>query len=385
MVIILLSVSVLIIGCIGKNNAVETGSIHDNTANISSTNVIHSSLEENTFEISINTFTSIYEQENYYDNIKHHYLYNISEIYYATYDLSIKNNGPEPLYFKPDDLRLHDGERIFSATAPDMSYIGVANLEVLKELDTENRFQDTTVPPGKTLKGSIVFRVDSLYNRSFLLMYNTTRITSASFEKSIEALRTAEHFDYSVALGIPPYSNCNEQNRMTGTYEPKLDNCDVWANGVNRSIFEFYQKSDPAQMRKAPPDKPDNIPQSNIIYALRVIPERNITMFPVTNTVMDGMNFHNLVVVDDLGEEIINTTRIFGMALLNNQTYSFQPYSTMNIPMMNLSNVSIVQISFQEIYGESGGQRLTFNNMDIILDNDLNIIVIKYSPDHLKV
>jgi len=100
---------------------------------------------------------------------------------------------------------------------------------------------------------------------------------------------------------------------------------------------------------------------------------------------MDGMNFHNLVVVDDAGKEIINTTRIFGMALVSNQTYSFQPYLTMNIPMMNFTNVSVVQISFQEIYGESAGQRLTFNNMDVILDNKLNIIVIKYSPDQYKV
>jgi len=57
----------------------------------------------------------------------------------------------------------------------------------------------------------------------------------------------------------------------------------------------------------------------------------------------------------------------------------------MNIPMMNFTNVSVVQISFQEIYGESAGQRLTFNNMDVILDNKLNIIVIKYSPDQYKV
>ena len=97
------------------------------------------------------------------------------------------------------------------------------------------------------------------------------------------------------------------------------------------------------------------------------------------------MNLHNFVVVDDAGEEIINTTRIFGLALLSNQTYSFQPILTMNIPMKNYSNASVVQISFQEIYGESAGQRMTYNNMDIILDNELNIIVIKHSPDQYKV
>jgi len=387
-VIILVLLSVLFSGCTEEKKIVQApGSTQKETVDVSSQNSVQLSREENMPEIKITSFSSIYTQENYYDGIKHHYSYNISERYYAAYDLSIENKGSEPLFFKLNDLRLHDGYRIFNATASDISYGGGygINLEVIKELENENKIQDTILTPGKTLNGTIVFSVDSLYDESFLLMYNAMPVTSASFEKSIKALRAAEHFNYSIALGAPPYSKCNEHDGMIGTFEPKLDGCDVWANWVNRSIFEFYQKSDPEQMRKSPPDKPDNIPQTNMVYALRVMPERNVTMLPVTNRVMNGMNLHNFVVVDDAGEEIINTTRIFGLALLSNQTYSFQPILTMNIPMKNYSNASVVQISFQEIYGESAGQRMTYNNMDIILDNELNIIVIKHSPDQYKV
>jgi len=78
---------------------------------------------------------------------------------------------------------------------------------VLEDLGNENRIEDTTLSlsPGQTVNGSVVFCVDSLYDRSFLLMYNTTPVTSSSFEESFEALEAAEHFDYSVAFGIPPY------------------------------------------------------------------------------------------------------------------------------------------------------------------------------------
>ena len=40
----------------------------------------------------------------------------ISERYYAAYNLSIKNNGPNTIDFKLNDLRLHEGYRIFNTT-----------------------------------------------------------------------------------------------------------------------------------------------------------------------------------------------------------------------------------------------------------------------------
>ncbi|MCZ7405806.1 MAG: hypothetical protein O8C67_12895, partial [Candidatus Methanoperedens sp.] len=265
-VTILLLLSVLFSGCTGeKNIAPGPDSIQKEAVNVSSQNLTQSK-EGNIPEIKITSFTSIYLHNNL-DN-KDQTTYNISEKYYAAYNLSIKNNGSIGLDFRLNDLRLHDGDRI-NTTA--LEPYGI--LDVLRDLENENKLQDTTLLPGQSLNGIVVFRVNSLYNESFLLMYNTTPVTSASFEKSIEALRTAEKFNYSVALGVPPYTNCNERGGENGSYEPKFDgNCDAFANWVNRSIFETFQKSDVERMRRSPLD---NIPQTKMVYALRVIPEKN--------------------------------------------------------------------------------------------------------------
>ena len=250
--------------------------------------------------------------------------YNISKVYYAVYNISIKNNGSTTLDFKLKDLRLHEGDRIFNATLDPYWLVSLGRLEVLQDLEKENKIQGTTLLPGQSLNGTVIFRVKSLYNRSFLLMYNTTPITSASFEKSIDALQTAEHFNYSILLDIPPYRNCSEWGRATGSYEPKFDTnsneiCDIWANWVNRSIFETYQKSDVERMRKSPPD---DIPTTEMVYALRVFPEKNISMFPTTTELYPEFYSSNLLVIDDTGEEMINTSGgIAGVAVLSNRTY----------------------------------------------------------------
>ena len=102
----------------------------------------------------------------------------------------------------------------------------------------------------------------------------------------------------------------------------------------------------------------------------------------VTNALVD------LLVTDDTGEEIINTSSIEGMAVLSNQTYIFKPDWMLNFPGMNISNASVVQISFKASYitkfpfsgtfGETG--RLSYINQDVILDDRLNIIVVRYYP-----
>ncbi|MCZ7385220.1 MAG: hypothetical protein O8C63_10805 [Candidatus Methanoperedens sp.] len=369
-VIILLLLSVLFSGCTGENNiAPAPESTQKEAVDVLSQKVTQSSKEENIPEISIASFSSIYLHDNL-DN-KDQTTYNISEKYYAAYNLSIKNNGSNGLEFKLNDLRLHDGDRI-NTTA--LEPYGI--LDVLRDLENENKLQDTTLLPGQSLNGTVAFRVNSLYNESFLLMYNKTPVTSASFEKSIEALRTAEKFNYSVALGVPPYTNCNERGGENGSYEPKFDdNCNAFANWVNRSIFETFQKSDVERMRRSPPD---NIPQTKMVYALRVIPEKNISMFPVTTREFSS----NLLVIDDTGKEMINTFRIAGVAVLSNQTYTlFKPRWKLIMPRMNFSSVSVVKISFEGTYGWPMGQRLSFVNQDVILDDNLNIIAVRYNPD----
>ena len=72
-------------------------------------------------------------------------------------------------------------------------------------------------------------------------------------------------------------------------------------------------------MRKSPPD---DIPTTEMVYALRVFPEKNISMFPTTTELYPEFYSSNLLVIDDTGEEMINTSGgIAGVAVLSNRTY----------------------------------------------------------------
>jgi hypothetical protein len=108
-----------------------------------------------------------------------------------------------------------------------------------------------------------------------------------------------------------------------------------------------------------------------MVYALRVIPERNITMYPVTTTT-------NLLVIDDTGEEIINASDIEEMAVMSNMTYTSRSGSKLYFPGMNFSSASVVRISFLGRYYTSG--RVSINNQDVILDDKLNISVVRNYP-----
>src|SRR5450756_320689 len=134
---------------------------------------------------------------------------------------------------------------------------------------------------------------------------------------------------------------------MKGSYEPIFnDNCDAFANWVNRSIFETFQKSDVERMRKSPHV---DIPTTEIVYALRVFPEKNISMFPTKTE----FYFATPLVIDDTGKEMINTSRgIAGLAVLSNGTYTlFKSGEKLIMPRMNFSSASVVQISFEGTYG----------------------------------
>ncbi len=101
-------------------------------------------------------------------------------------------------------------------------------------------------------------------------------------------------------------------------------------------------------------------------------------MFPITTR----ESHSNLLVIDDTGKEMINTSNIAGVAVLSNQTYIlYEPRWKLMMPQMNFSNVSIVRISFEGTYGEDMGLRLSYVNQDVILDEGLNILVVRYSRD----
>ena len=303
--------------------------------------------------------------------------YNITERYYAVYNLLIKNNGSSDLDFKSSDLHVHDEDHIFNTTflRPVYPQHVSSSLEVLSDLENKNKIEDTTLFPGQTINGSVVFQVNSLYNESFLLMYKETPVTSASFEKSIEALRIAERFNYSVAFGIPPYLDpYSEVPEEQSSFEPNFDAYPyIWSNWINRSVFEFFNKTDSEELLMPSPYASD-IPHTEIVYALEVIPERNITILPVKTR----FSKNNLLVVDDAGEELINMSSIEGIAVLRNKTYELYPWWNIDIPQMNVSNATIVRISFQGDYGWPMGMRFARINQDVILDDELNIIVARY-------
>jgi hypothetical protein len=349
-------------GCIEETEvAPEPESLHNDTTNISVVNLTLLPGIENGLEIRIVSFSSVYMRDNK-DEESQEWTYNLSERYYAAYNLSITNNGSNAITFKANDLHLRAGDKLFNTTTRKL--YNWSWLEVLGDLRNENRIEDTTLSlsPGQTVNGSVVFCVDSLYDGSFLLMYNATPVTSASFEESLEALEAAERFDYSVAFGVPPYSI----HRYADSYEPDPEaHPFIWANWMNRSVFEFYKAADFETVQKS---LPDDIPVTEIKYALKVMPKRNIT-------VVSG---DRLLVIGDAGEELINKSRIEGIAIWRNQSYESQLGRAIEIPQMNIPGATIVQISFAGTCGWSMEMRLSQNNQDVILDDELNMMLARY-------
>ena len=247
---------------------------------------------------------------------------------------------------------------------------------------------DTKLHPDQTLEGIVIFQVDNyttLFNRSFLLRYNATPITSTSFEKSLEALTVAEQFDYSIAFGMPPYDSDKWEGYTY--YPPEPGYSYVWANWVNRTVFESYKKHDEMSL---PKEKPGT---AEIAYAVKVIPEQDLTVFHTNHSGYEEYSSRSyeiksagkyketqLYVVDDSGEELFNKSidpwdDSGGLAILDNQTY--RPFSE-NMPQMFIPQATIVHFSFYSIYGWSMAMRFTINDQDIILDEQHNITLARY-------
>ena len=298
--------------------------------------------------------------------------YNITEKYYAVYGLSIKNNGSNNLDFKLNELHVRDGNHMFNTTTIEpFSYTN----EILSDLEKETKLEDTTLSPGQTINGSVIFQVNSSYNESFLLNYNKTPITSSSFIKSTEALRTAEQYNYSIVFGIPLFYSVNRDSFEPDIEEPP----DIWSNWINRSRVEFFKKVYSDKKLKY---SPNDIPQTEIVYALKVIPERNITStIERYISYPDSYPENHLMVVDDTGEELINKSvnrALDKIVILKDQTYERHSGEKVDTPPMHFSNVTIVKISYWNYYGRPMANSISLIDQDLILDDEKNIILARY-------
>lgn len=337
-------------------------------------------------EINLESFSSRYVRKNS-KKLKDKWSSdrNLTEKYYAVFHLNIKNNHNRTLDFKLLDLQLATGDDKFNATTIYSEKL-YPDLNLIEE--------NVTILPGQTINGSVVFQVNSSDSKSFLLLYNSTPLILPSIQKSIETQTTAELFNYSIAFGIPQFNlgNIRDVNiEDLGPDELSFEHLPlVWPNWIDRSTIEFYKKLDSQNlennyMRRKNMDllstiieyyirkKNKDLPATIIEYSITVMPDRNITLLP-------GDRF---VIKDESGEEIINKSignYVTGVAILNNQMYEL--YSK-DIPQMDFTNASVVQMSFYNSYGAGGlSGRITQNNQFLIIDSYQNIVIALCHQGH---
>jgi len=97
--------------------------------------------------------------------------------------------------------------------------------------------ESATMSPGQNLTGCIIFQVNSFYDKSFQLMYNSTPIISESFERTVEALTISEYFNYSSVFDAPQFNVKYEKDVDMDDLEPD----DLYpAGGRNPPIWPSY-------------------------------------------------------------------------------------------------------------------------------------------------
>jgi hypothetical protein len=329
------------------------------------------------FDINITSYYFVYLRDNLVmneNNTTQIPTFDLVEKNYVIYNLSIRNDDTNTLNFSINKLQLHTGNQVFTPAYPDTILKYPDNwVHVRLEIEKENRLNDTQMLHNQTLRGIVIFQVDNyttLFDRSFSLRYNTTPIPSTSFEKSLEALTVAEQFDYSIAFDRPPYDIHRGGGYSNVLYTDPGDFY-VWANWVNRTVFESYKKYDEMSL---PKQKTENIPYVEIAYAVKVILEQDPTIFQNTS----------VPYYSSIGEKRTRTQLDMdpgddtGLAILDNQTYML---FSGNMPQMFIPQATIVHFSFYSIYGWGTAMRLTFNNQDIILDEQHNITLARYDND----
>jgi len=307
--------------------------------------------------------------------------HDISERRYAVYNLSIKNNGSETYRFMLSKLRLNSGTG--SSIPASINVISTYPYEGLPF--DEIRLGDVSLLPGQITKGYAIFNVDSMHNRSFVLSYNSKPVSLASFENSVLSIEKADLFDYSTAMGKPPYwvsDNFGLPHKYSGdTYDPPQLYTDVvglfspiWSNWANRSVVEFFKKLDLKELNKEfNSSKGDfDLPSTYSTYALKVIPGKNISIHPGNAVVITGENNEELISA--------NTAYYSDIAISDNST--FKRFHDNFTDDMNFSNATLVKMDFDNDYGWPMGTRVNRNNQVVILDENRNIVFIGFHYGH---
>ena len=327
-------------------------------------------LRSNTCGVLLDTVgVKLYHPEKEYDKIiflDRRSTLNPTEKYYAVYNLSITNNGLNTLNFTIYDMHLRIGDQIFNITP----------IELLPPYPQFNLMAESaTISPGQNLTGCIIFQVNSFYDKSFQLMYNSTPIISESFERTVEALTISENFNYSTVFDTPQFNVGNGKNVDMDDLEPDdLQGCPlIWPNWVDRSTVEFYKKLDCQNfLNHSVNVKITYLPCTLINYELSVAANKNIT-------IMHGDRIQSQLIIMDDGKEEIFNEQINYVAILGDRTYDL---NSENMPQMNISNATIVQTEFRERRGRSLSGRLTSNTQIVVLDENQNIVIATYRAAH---
>ena len=340
---------------------------------------------ENRIEIEMISLWNIYTRDN--RNINGH---NISEQYYAVYDLSIKNNGSKSFDLRSNEFNLRSGGKIFKQTTIVSKPFDMVGSSYISRI--ENEMNDMTLLPGQTINGSVIFGVNSPPDISFLLMYNMTPVDLASFGKSLDAIKAAELFNYSIALGLSPYyADIFEPPYIKNTYDPpKADYYSgrnlayplIWPYWVNRSILEFYYELDSSELGHF--RNSSDVPVISSVYRSKVILEKNITLFPITTQEFAT----SFLVLDDTGEEIIDRSFFkgnWGIAVRRGDTYTVQQFKegvNFDTKQMAFPGATVVWMTFGNYYGWPMASRMNCNTQVVILDEKQNIIAVIYDYAH---
>lgn len=318
-------------------------------------------------EFTLESFTGIYTRENPGHDISERQSHDILERQCVVYNLLIKNNGSSTHRFTLDKMILMSKKGLSVPT-----YIDNASIYRFDETN-KIRLYDISLLPGQTIRGYVAFDVDSLYDTSLSLIYDSKPIILTSFENSVLALEKVDLFNYSIAMGKPPYHVGDL--KLPDTYDPPqpefytgrgIAYSQIWSNWINRSVVRFFKELDSKELNNIKRD--DDIPLTHSTYVLNVVSGKNFSIHRGRTGVV--------VITDENNEELLEGY-YREMVISDNKT--FKPlYDNLTI-----SGAALVRMSFYNAYGWYMATRFNYNDQVVVLDGNRNIIFIGFDYRHM--